>query len=107
MKENNRIKVKAKQLQNHLISFVCAIFLSAVALFVIALIPRPPKEIELVEVVGEQQKHSGKFSNFIKSEQSEIDLVASVKNKKQLTLFGSSEFSKDHPILLIIFYPIV
>ena len=43
---------------------------------------------------GKQLKTSGFYPNFDEGLQAEIDFVASIKNKDQLTIFGSSEFTK-------------
>ena len=55
-------------------------------------------------ITGVQSKLSGRYSNFDSGDQAEIDLLASIKNKAQLTLFGSSEFS-DSPICPYNFFP--
>ncbi len=52
-----------------------------------------PQEPVLKTISGQQAKTRGHHSNLLIGEQAEIDLLTSIKNKNQLTLFGSSEFS--------------
>jgi D-alanine transfer protein len=45
------------------------------------------------EITGKQTMQRGCLSNFSSGEQSEIELNASLRNRKYITLFGSSEFN--------------
>lgn len=44
-------------------------------------------------ITGKQVKFSGKYGNLSETDQAEFEFIASIKNKNQLTLMGSSEFS--------------
>jgi len=46
-------------------------------------------------IKGEREQRSGVMFNFSKGEQSEIDFLASLSDKKTITLMGSSEFADD------------
>lgn len=59
---------------------------------------------EIIEIKGTQEKISSRHANFNEGDQSEIDLMASITQKGQLTLFGSSEFS-DSPFVPYNFFP--
>jgi len=50
------------------------------------------RQKEKVIISGSQLKTSGKYNNFT-SDTDELDFTASILNKKQITLFGSSELS--------------
>lgn len=54
---------------------------------------RPFPDIEVIKISGKQSKMSGYYSNLREGDQAEIDFIGSIKNKNQLTIFGSSEFS--------------
>lgn len=79
--------------QYHLAPFIAAIGL--VVLFI--QITSPGAERAKITtnktISGEQMRQRGVLTNYAYGDQSEIDLIASLKNKDQLTLFGSSEFA--------------
>lgn len=51
------------------------------------------KSSEIIFVEGEQEKTRGYYANLNGGDQVELDFVSSLMNKKQLTIFGSSEFT--------------
>jgi len=55
-------------------------------------------------IKGKQTKISAVMSDLVNSPNDELEYVASIKNKNQLTLFGSSEFT-DSPIIPYHFFP--
>ena len=61
-----------------------------------------PSETILVE--GKQLKISGYYANLGGGDQTELDFMASLMNKEQLTIFGSSEFT-DSPYCSYNFLP--
>lgn len=44
-------------------------------------------------ISGKQEKNRGFYANLLNGDQAEIDFIASIKNRDQLTIFGSSEFT--------------
>ncbi len=55
-------------------------------------------------VSGKQTKLRGSYSNLQSGELAELNYVASIQNKKQLTIFGSSEFNNS-PLCPYHFFP--
>jgi len=55
-------------------------------------------------ISGEQVRTKGVYDNLIYGDQAELDFIASLKNKNQLTIFGSSEFT-DAPLCSYNFLP--
>jgi len=51
------------------------------------------EQLKTKVISGKQVKISGKYGNLSETDQAELEFVASIKNKNQLTLMGSSEFS--------------
>lgn len=72
-----------------------AVAIGLVALFIQITSPGADQAytVKSKTISGEQMRQSGILMNYADGEQSEIDLIASLKNKNQLTLFGSSEFT--------------
>jgi D-alanine transfer protein len=46
-----------------------------------------------ITIEGKQDRVRSYYANLTKGDQPEIDFISSIKNKEQLTIFGSSEFS--------------
>jgi D-alanine transfer protein len=59
---------------------------------------------EAAVIKGKQLKTNSHYANLTSGNQAEIDFISSIKNKKQLTIFGSSEFS-DSPYCSYNFLP--
>jgi D-alanine transfer protein len=55
-------------------------------------------------ISGKQTKISGRHGRLIDGDSLELDFIASIKNEKQLTLMGSSEFS-EKPIVPYNYFP--
>ena len=73
----------------HFVPIIAAVVLVYLCLFLFI-----NQNIKRVSVIGgDQEKTRGFHANLIKGDQSELDFISSIKNKKQLTIFGSSEFS--------------
>lgn len=62
------------------------------------------REVKTNIIHGQQNQIKSRYSNFTKGKEAEVDYIASIKNKGQLTLFGSSEFS-DSPFVPYNFFP--
>lgn len=77
-----------KLVKYHIIPFVLALLICGISLYFLK-----DSANKKVIISGVQLKTSGKYSNLLSGEQAEIDFLASIKNKNQLTLFGSSEFT--------------
>lgn len=81
----------SKQFIVHLASMLSALFLVC---FVILFISKGTDRItEKPEVIsGHQKKWKGFYPSLAESDQAELDFVASIRSKNQITLLGSSEF---------------
>lgn len=75
----------------HLIPILISILISITTTYsVVSLYSKKEKHSS---IKGTQQMIKGHYSNLKKGRQAEIDFISSIKNDKQLTIFGSSEFS--------------
>lgn len=82
-----------------------AISIGLVALVVAFTSPiRKTADKKKVIVQGASQKTRGFHANLLTGYQAELNFIASIKNKDQLTIFGSSEFSES-PIASYYFLP--
>ncbi|MFD1551413.1 hypothetical protein DNU06_13575 [Putridiphycobacter roseus] len=75
----------------HLLPFLLAMTIAGVFIYLKKPIQVADKENY---IVGNQTKNSGRYSNLLTGKDAEIDYFASLMNKNQFTLFGSSEFSE-------------
>jgi D-alanine transfer protein len=75
----------------HIIPILISIALSAALIYTLVLFSAKADTSVVKE--GTQKKLNGYYANLIEGEQAEIDFYSSLKNDKQLTIFGSSEFS--------------
>ncbi|MBL7897263.1 MAG: hypothetical protein JNJ99_01925 [Crocinitomicaceae bacterium] len=87
MRKNGR-----KEFVVHLASLLSALFL---VFFTILFISKGNNQVnDKPKVIsGYQKKWRGYYPSLAEGEQAEIDFVASIRNKNQITLFGSSEFN--------------
>ncbi|MBK9190465.1 MAG: hypothetical protein IPM77_02615 [Crocinitomicaceae bacterium] len=86
MKKNDR-----KFLIVHFAALLSALFLVFITvLFISKNTDRIPEKHKLVS--GQQKKWKGFYSSLAESDQAELDFVASIRSKNQITLLGSSEF---------------
>ncbi len=92
----------------HILPFVlaCFIFYVTYLLFISKLIDNNIQVIKIEPklIIGEQTKLSGRYGRLIDGDSLELNFVASIKNKKQLTLLGSSEFS-EKPVVSYNYMP--
>lgn len=86
----------------HLIPISIAISLSSILIYFSTYFFSSEDKFVLVE--GNQERLSGYHDNLTSGNQAEINYFSSIKSKKQLTLFGSSEFS-DSPYCPYYFFP--
>lgn len=81
-----------KKLRFHFLSFLAALFLCSLILLSIYL-SSGGNSIPAKIISGQQHTHRGVYDNLSRSENDELEFMASLKNPNQLTIFGSSELS--------------
>ena len=81
----------------HIVPFLLAslIFVFLYHLFISDIIDNHVniKPLKTTEISGKQEVHAGKYGNLSEVDHAELEFIASIKSKNQLTLMGSSEFT--------------
>lgn len=90
-------------LQVHLLPLALAILMAWLSLTVLKF-SSSGFSTKPILIEGEQNQMRGYYGNLVSGNQAELDFMASLKNKKQLTVFGSSEFN-DSPYCSYNFLP--
>lgn len=80
-------------LLQHVVALVMALLVTIVGIYALASIKKTDDEpiLSPIHIKGQQDLHVRWRANFDENEQAELDLMASLKNPDQLTLFASSE----------------
>lgn len=92
-----------KLLYYHLLPLCIALVLVSITVYTVSQLSVKGKA-KTITISGKQEKIRGFYGNLLTGDQAELDFIASIKNKDQLTIFGSSEFS-DSPYASFNFLP--
>ena len=94
-----------KLLYFHLLPFAIACLIAGLFIFLLNKQQRgsiTKEESSIIE--GNQTALKGKFGNLLAGDSAELNFIASLQNKNQFTIFGSSEFT-DSPVCPYHFFP--
>jgi len=84
----------------HIIPFLIACFVAIVFIY----FQEKPTAAENIEIVGKQTRLNGRFGNLLAGDSAELNFMASIQNKAQFNIFGSSEFN-ELPVCPYHFFP--